>query len=274
LVDSMDRNDTKLPHLFSVWPRVASRLHRAKHILLFLDFDGTLVGFKPRPEDVMLPAPARIVLARLARHSRLKVFLISGRRRADLRRRARVPGVGYIGLHGWERNGRRSLSVESRKSLRAVRSILAGALEKLPGVWIEDKKPVFVVHYRRALAADARKAVAITLRRVDSRRNDLYSVRGNRVVDVLPLEIEGKGQAVLDLVSDQPRGTLVIYAGDDTTDETAFAALAGRGITILVGPRRKTQARFRLRNPQELISFLQKLQQGLASGIVTAGRAP
>lgn len=269
-VTLMNRNGAKLPHLFSLWPSVANRLHRARHILLFLDFDGTLVGFKPRPEDVTLPGVARIVLAHLARLPRLKVFLISGRRRADLRRRARVPGVGYIGLHGWERNGRRSLSAESRNSLRSVRSILAVALEKLPGVWIEDKKPAFVVHYRTASAADARTAVAITIRHVDSWRNNLYCVKGNKVVDVLPFEIEGKGQAVGDLVRDQPPGTLVIYAGDDTTDETAFAALARRGVTILVGPRRKTKARYRLRNPRELTFFLQKLQENLTGGVAPA----
>ncbi|MGH9454641.1 MAG: trehalose-phosphatase, partial [Terriglobia bacterium] len=137
------------------------------------------------------------------------------------------------------------------------------ALDGLPGVWIEDKKPAFVVHYRKASAADGRRAVAITRRGVKSHERELYLVEGNKVVDVLPLEIKGKGQAVLDELSNKPDGTLAVYAGDDTTDETAFAALARRGITILVGNRRETQAQYQVRNPQELIGFLQKLQEGL-----------
>ena len=253
----------KVPHLFAAWPRIAARLRRAKHVAVFLDFDGTLVGFKPRPEQVTLHEPARTLISRLAQQPKLSVFLISGRRRADLRSRGRVPGVGYMGLHGWERDRRQSLSVESQKSLRAARKVLAAALDGLPGVWIEDKKPAFVVHYRKASAADGRRAVTITRREVTSRERELHLMEGNKVVDVLPLEIKGKGQAVLDELSNQPYGTLALYAGDDTTDETAFAALAGRGITILVGSRRQSQARYKVRNPEELICFLQRLQEGL-----------
>lgn len=227
--------------------------------MLFLDFDGTLVGFKPRPEQVKLGAQARAIIARLAEQPGLSVVLISGRRKADLRRRARIPGVSYIGLHGWERDEPRSLSAKSRKSLRAARKMLAVALDGLPGVWIEDKKPAFVVHYRHASAPAGLKAVTLTRRWVESQNDTLYLIEGNKVVDVLPFEIEGKGQAVLDLLSSKPSGTLPIYAGDDQTDETAFAALEGRGITILVGGRRKSQAQYKMRNPEELICFLHNL---------------
>ncbi|MGH9431182.1 MAG: trehalose-phosphatase [Terriglobia bacterium] len=257
--------NSKIPRLFRAWPRVVARLRRAKRVILFLDFDGTLVEYRSRPQDVMLPAPARAALARLACRPNLSVFLISGRRRADLERRARVPGVRYIGLHGWERQGRRSLRAQSRKSLDHARAAVAEAIDGLPGVWIEDKKFSFAVHYRRAPRSAARKARAVISRLIEGQPNGLYLLKGDKVIGVLPGEIEGKGQAVLDVLGKKPGGTLALYAGDDTTDETAFAALARRGITILVGPRRNTQARYKVRNPAELISFLQKLQQEMSA---------
>ena len=79
-------------------------LRKAPHVALFLDFDGTLTPLRQRPEDVALDAETRTVLSRLANHSRVTVWVISGRRLEDVRRRADVPRVRCAGLHGWERS--------------------------------------------------------------------------------------------------------------------------------------------------------------------------
>jgi alpha,alpha-trehalase len=53
---------------------------------------------------------------------------------------------------------------------------------------------------------------------------------------------------------------LPFYLGDDTTDEDAFAALAERGIGILVGsPGRETAARYMLDQPADVQRFLHNL---------------
>jgi trehalose-phosphatase len=61
------------------------------------------------------------------------------------------------------------------------------------------------------------------------------------------------------LLKDLPRGALPIYLGDDTTDESAFAELR-RGITVRVGGHRRTKARFYLRNPDEVMGFLETVE--------------
>ena len=73
--------------LFSAWTRVARRLRLAKAIVLFLDFDGTLVRLRRKPKEVFLGEPARRLLRRLARHPRVTLCFISGRQLVDLRRR-------------------------------------------------------------------------------------------------------------------------------------------------------------------------------------------
>src|SRR5690349_8152835 len=89
-------------HLFHSWNRVARRLRSRRTIALFLDFDGTLTPLRLRPEDVSLDEATRGTLSRLARNPRFRVWVVSGRRRADIRARIGVPGIRYLGLHGWE----------------------------------------------------------------------------------------------------------------------------------------------------------------------------
>jgi hypothetical protein len=44
-------------YLFDHWPLVARRIRSARHLVLFLDFDGTLTPIRRRPEDVPPLAP-------------------------------------------------------------------------------------------------------------------------------------------------------------------------------------------------------------------------
>lgn len=69
----------------------------------------------------------------------------------------------------------------------------------------------------------------------------------------------GKVLLVLTLLSTLPQPTLPILVGDDVTDESAFRALP-RGLTIRVGNHPRTKARFRLQNPEEVRTFLDRLQ--------------
>jgi trehalose-phosphatase len=61
-----------------------------------------------------------------------------------------------------------------------------------------------------------------------------------------------------------PPGTLPVYLGDDTTDEDAFRALGREGVTIRVGDSGSpTAARHRLRDPDEVLGFLQRWRDEL-----------
>jgi trehalose-phosphatase len=52
---------------------------------------------------------------------------------------------------------------------------------------------------------------------------------------------------------------VLAYLGDDLTDEDAFRALRGRGLSVLVrDSRRETAADLWVKPPQELLQFLEK----------------
>lgn len=256
--------DTTPQSLFDHWPTVRRRLHAAPHVAVFLDFDGSLVPLRARPDQVWLDDSGQRLLQRLARHPRVTLVLISGRRRADLRKRVNVPGARYLGLHGFEHRDGHSARPGTRRLMHVARRMLAERLRGLPGIWIEDKGPVFVAHYRGATVATTRRARQIVRETLDWLEPDLRVLAGRKVWEVMPQELRGKGVAVIRLLEELPRPTLSIFIGDDVSDERAFAALRGE-LTVRVGRPRRTRAHFRLRNPIEVRSFLEKLELEMAA---------
>jgi len=141
-----------MSHLFSDWRQIAARVRGADTVALFLDFDGTLAPLRARPEDALLNESTRRALTRLARNPRVGVWLISGRRLADVRLRAGVPGIRYIGLQGSEGRGRPTLHPDAQHLLDRVKCELIRQVEDMPGIRIEDKGAAIAVHYRGAEA--------------------------------------------------------------------------------------------------------------------------
>jgi trehalose 6-phosphate phosphatase len=94
-----------LEHLLFAWSEVAEQLRSARHILLILDYDGTLTPIVERPELADLPQDARRVLEALAGKQRLKLAIISGRALADLKQKVAISNIIYAGNHGLEIEG-------------------------------------------------------------------------------------------------------------------------------------------------------------------------
>jgi len=250
-------------HLFSAWSNVSRRVRLAKAIVLFLDFDGTLVRLRRNPKEVLLGKSARRLLRRLACHPAMTVCFISGRQLADLRRRARVEGALYFGLHGWERSNGRTASLPSAGQLREGIEWVRERVRSLPGIRVEDKGICFGVHYRTARDSAVREARAVVKTVLERLGPGFRLMAGKKIWEIYPKEMGSKGKAAQDLLQQLPGRKLAIYAGDDTTDETAFALLKS-GVTIRVGKFRETHAKFFLRSPAEVLTFLKKLEDTLA----------
>jgi trehalose-phosphatase len=246
-------------HLLERWPQVEKRLRAAKRVALFLDFDGTLVPLCRRPEDVRLDSTTRRLLQRLARHPRLTVVVISGRQRRDTMRRIKVGGLQYLGLYGLERGDPVPPASPAYAVLRRARRLLAARMSGLPDLWIEDKRLSFAVHYRGATADTVQQARHILRETLKPLESVLRVQPSKKAWEVLLREAPGKGAAVADILKELPAGTLPIYVGDDTTDESAFAVLA-KGVTVRVGALRHSKARYKLRSPAEVLNFLERLE--------------
>ncbi len=240
-------------------------MREAGSIALFLDFDGTLAPLTADPRRAVMNRAARVALLRLAANPRVHAWIVSGRRQADLRNVVgAVRGLTYLGVHGGDMAGV-ALSHKVVQMVAQARKDLAtrlngGASTTGAGVLIEDKGVAFAVHHRGARADQITRARRVLEGVIENLEGALRIVAGDRVWEVLPREIRGKGAAVRRQWRSRSPASLPIYIGNDGTDESAFAALSG-GITVRVGPVRPTRARYALRNSTEVAWFLEQLEK-------------
>jgi trehalose 6-phosphate phosphatase len=241
---------------------------RGKRLFLFLDYDGTLVPIRKTPELAILRPSRRRILERLSREA--FVGIVSGRSLADIRRLVAIPGLAYIGNHGFEISyGRRHwLHPETTKIQKALKDVLKGIRRRtkgFAGVLLEDKGVTASVHYRLLAAVQFPKLREIVEREIRRRHRELTLTEGKKVLEIRPKVKWGKGRGVLALCPwfHSEKDALRMYIGDDQTDEDAFKALARGGITILVGRQRQTHARHRLADVNAVWRLLKTLAMTL-----------
>ena len=249
---------------FDAWPKITAKCRQAPYLAMFLDFDGTLVGFQRRPSDVKLPERAKRILARLAERDNLFLAIISGRKRADLVRLIGLRGVELFGLQGSERSkAKPTINRAAKRALSSAKREASSLLAGTPGIWIEDKGAIFTIHYRGAKPASVEHAWKILTRILAPSMDRLHVLHGAKSWEVLPIEIGGKGAAVLAQLREMPEGTVAVYIGDDGTDETALAALKDH-ISVRVGEGKNTKANFYLSDPSEVLQFLNRLEREIS----------
>jgi trehalose 6-phosphate phosphatase len=250
--------------LSKAWKSIAARIHASRRIVVFLDFDGTLVRIAPRPSQVRLSSVIRETLKRLVRHPRVTLAVVSGRRRVEIHQNIGVAGICYFGLYGWERGGGPRLPATARKALPLAWSKLSQHLQAYPSVWIENKRHSLSIHLLktpRRLQSHIRREVHGVLRPFE---RGLRIFENLRDMEIVPLSIPGKGAAVREFLAKPAfRGALPLYFGDDLSDEPAFVAVRN-GISIVVGRKHATNAQFHLRSPAEVGSTLSKLEAALS----------
>lgn len=233
-----------------------------RRVLLFLDYDGTLVPLQRTPDRAVLPPRRLRALAALS--ERMFIGIVSGRSLADIRGRIGIDGIAYIGNHGLEaRWGRRSwIHPEASKRRPALERLLKRTEDRtrrFPRLLIENKGVTGSIHLRRldpALAMPLRRIVGEEVRRS---RGHFIVAEGKKVIEVLPNIDWRKGEGIGKVIAWLPRkkaGGLRIFIGDDRTDEDAFRTLGGDSLTIHVGGGRRTQARYCLPDVEKVWAFL------------------
>ncbi len=237
-------------------------------LLLCLDFDGTLSEIVPHPAHARPVSGVPESIAALARHpKRLAVAVVSGREISEVRAMlGESRGVMFSGTHGLEiagPDGRIHAVAGTEASMGdigKVREWLSTHVARRKGFVIEDKGYALTMHYRMAEPAQASQLREALKAFVEATTPSLWIMNGNKVDEVLPRGIGGKGRAVRTLMKElgEPE-PFPVYIGDDTTDEDAFYEIRNDGLGILVGPMRPTWARYRLDGPSDVARLLAQL---------------
>lgn len=242
-----------------------SRAGGAAHLLIALDFDGTLAPLVDEPMSArMLPA-ARDALTRLSVAPDTTVALVSGRtldHLAEISERTDDSQIHLAGSHGaefWHPGGALDEDADDDTSLRDSLTERAEALVAgVAGAWIERKRFGFGLHTR---LADRDRAREVAARLDDLVRAEAPSWRRRTGQDILEFASrnEGKDSAVRRL-REQVGADVVLFAGDDVTDEDALASLGAGDVGIRVGGG-ETSASHRVPDAAALAVLLGRLAE-------------
>ncbi|MFQ6036583.1 MAG: bifunctional alpha,alpha-trehalose-phosphate synthase (UDP-forming)/trehalose-phosphatase, partial [Sedimentisphaerales bacterium] len=232
--------------------------------LFLLDYDGTLVGFRGRPEKAGPDPEIMRLLESLSNNPKNNVVIISGRPKAVLMKWLGNLNMALVAEHGaWIKEKSKDWQcIESLSSdwKDAIRPILELYSDRTPGSLVEEKDFSLVWHYRRA---DPELASV----RVQELRDALLNLTANLNVGVFEgskiLEIKNiginKGRAAEFWLANYD-WDFIMAAGDDYTDEEMFTVLPQTAYSIKVGvPPVAGKARFNVDTIYEIRLLLEEL---------------
>ncbi len=229
--------------------------------LYAFDFDGTLAKIVSDPSAARLERSVRFWFEALAK--RAPTAVISGRSLEDLRSRIETTVPDLIGNHGSEGPHVVPEAVQQvRETCRGWLQLISDRFQAelaQSGVLVETKSYSLSFHYRTVDRRD--EARALISRVVTQLSPSPRIVLGKSVVNVMPPSAWHKGTALLECM--RRRGcTTALYVGDDETDEDVFGLGDHRILTVRVGKKNTSSARFFLKRQTEIAQVLRLLVEG------------
>jgi len=259
----------------------------ARERLLALDYDGTLALFQV---DRMAARPLSGILAVLnsiEKQGATRLAIVSGRPLHELEELlgALSDRLILVGAHGWEGRvpggnlSQQAPPAEAQNQLKVAYDMALEYGKKRPSLWPEilrrvERKNASVAVHLRGMPPETAEEWLASIR-------SLWSVPASPILEIsqfnggieLRTRSRDKGLAVRELLDRFPSTELLVYLGDDVTDEDAFHVLRGLdiGVGIKVGDAGETSADYRLRDVDAVREFLVKWEQQLARGSLKGG---
>jgi trehalose 6-phosphate phosphatase len=259
---SQDKEKGLKPDGKSLIESLLERVSRAPQSLLMLDYDGTLAPFR-KNRDEAFPYPGfALLLQEIVCTGRTRVVVISGRDANELIPLLEIePRPEVWGLHGLQRinpDGSVELSALDEPTIEALSAAEDWLIYQNLQHTAEFKTGSIAVHWRGLGECDAeslRGRVILGWKPI-ANHTHLHLMEFDGGIEIRARDAD-KGDAVRTIISEMPPGTPAAYFGDDTTDEHAFEAMNGRGLSVLVRPRyRGSAAQVWLKPPFEVFDVL------------------
>jgi trehalose 6-phosphate synthase/phosphatase len=234
----------------------------ADSLLIALDFDGTLAPHVDRPEDARAVDGTREAVQRLLDFEGVRVALVSGRALVSLQHVADPPeDVLLTGSHGIEMrldspDIEINLLADELAQLDTLARVLEGISGSVEGTTIERKPAGMAIHTRLATRPNGERAQREARDQLSDELPGLTVREGKNVLE-FSVRSRTKGDA-LDVLRTHTGAERVFYAGDDVTDEDAFAVLQDLDIGLKIGPG-PSLAGYRVRSPKEVTEVLNLL---------------
>jgi trehalose 6-phosphate synthase/phosphatase len=246
----------------SIEKKIKTNYDKAEKRILFLDYDGTLVGFKDKPVDAAPDKELYEILDQLSANPKNEVVLISGRDKETFTKWFGNKNYTLIVEHGvWiktpDENWRliEQMKIDWKENIKPVFEFY---VDRTPGSFIEEKNYSFVWHYRKTdpeLGNIRANELKYDLSGLISNHN-LEILEGNKVIEIKNSGIN-KGRAAMHKINNT-HYDFILGIGDDWTDEYLFQDLPAKAYTIRVGLK-NTLAKYNVNTPEDVRRLLKKL---------------
>jgi trehalose 6-phosphate phosphatase len=232
---------------------------------IFLDFDGTLVEIEDHPDDVRVDASTLRFVERLRGKVGGALALISGRDIDVVDRLLHplvLPAAGVHGLQRRDAEGQLHSPIIDQRVVEAIATDIETTFNEESGVIIEKKTGAVALHYR--LRPDFETRCLALAQKIVRDQPELHLITGKMVCEIR-LDGNDKAAVIEAFLDEGPfKGRKPIFAGDDATDESGFAAVNARGgVSIKIGGG-PTSAKFHAEGVAELRNWFE--------GLLTAAR--
>ena len=224
--------------------------------LIFLDYDGTLVGFNENPDDSKPDQELIEILDYLTKDKNNHIVIISGRGRQSLEEWMKPYSLDIVAEHGvWiKRMGKpfKTFMKINASWKKETLSLLERYVNRTPGSFVEEKDYSLVWHYRKVetgLGEVRTRELTSHLKYMTANEN-LDVLEGDMIVEIKNSEIN-KGKAAQKLMKIYPEADFLLALGDDFTDEDTFKAMPEEAYTIKVGTS-ASEAKFSVNSYKEV----------------------
>ncbi|TCC92784.1 bifunctional alpha,alpha-trehalose-phosphate synthase (UDP-forming)/trehalose-phosphatase [Pedobacter hiemivivus] len=248
----------------NVRDQIAADYAKAKDRYIFLDYDGTLVGFNADIDKAAPDEELYSILKQLTLDPANRIILISGRRYQTLQEWFGHLDLDMIAEHGaWQKQKDtewKPLPLLTDKWKQEVKTVLDTYTDRTPGSFVEEKSYSLVWHYRKVEEGlgELRAHEILNHLRMLTTDKGLQMMPGNKVIEFKNIEVN-KGKAAQNwLYSNNP--DFILAVGDDHTDEDIFKALSPEAYSIKVGSN-ISAARYYLKDYFEVRDLLKELVQ-------------
>ncbi len=231
-------------------------------MIIFLDYDGTLVPLREFPYLAKIDPKRKEFLRKLAKKH--KVAIVTGR---DKRSFSQVfgevpPELYLITSHGARIYKGEKLVADFLKGKTPDLGPLKEKLRELPGTFLEEKEGCFALHYR-SFEGDESKVKEVFCSFIKE-NPPLRVIEGKKVLEALYGDFDkGKGVERFLKFLNWDRKEEVIYIGDDTTDLDAVRTVRELGGRAYFVGRELPEAEGFFRDVDEVYRFLETLQEAV-----------
>ena len=267
LISRAKSNQNSVTNYFNLSEKnkLIEKLKLSNNNLIILDYDGTLVNFKDKPELAVPNDNLLDILDNLSNIKGLDVAIVSGRDKLFLEDNLGKINVSIIAEHGhfYKKKNKNWINLGNidKVFLNEIYAIFQSFSDRTPGTFTEKKESGLVWHYRKTDPELASKRVVEMETVLNSLLTDQFQILNlDKAIEVTSRKFD-KGSAVNELTKNKKYDHIVCI-GDDVTDENMFKNLNENCTTIKVGIKNPL-ASFYIDDPKSVVNLLNDINNYL-----------